>query len=92
MGTLAGLLAGVYGWLRHSAVEVSLVLGVTTGLAVLLTVLFGSYLAHVALNASDEGRTPSSTMLSVTTMVFGTAVYVGLAFAAGPIAAAMVGR
>ncbi len=92
MGLLAGLLAGVYGWLRHSTMEISLVLGVTTGLAVLLTVLFGSYLAHLALNATDKDHPVSSTSLTVATMVFGTAVYVGLAFAAGPLAAAMVGR
>jgi Mg2+ transporter MgtE len=91
MGVLSGLLAGVYGWLRHATPEISGAMGVTTGLAVLLTVVFGSFLAHLALKAGDNDRTVSSTVLSTATMVFGAIVYVALAVAAGPVTAKLIG-
>jgi len=91
MSLLAGSLAGLYGWLSHAPAEIALTLGATTAIAVLLTVVFGSFIAHAALHASDKGKSVSSTGLSVAAMLFGTVAFIGVAVAAGPIIVALTG-
>lgn len=54
-----------------------------TAAAVLVTVFVGSALGEAALKASDAGKTPPSSLLTLTAMVVGSAAYLGLAYALG---------
>ncbi|MGB4440936.1 MAG: CBS domain-containing protein [Coriobacteriia bacterium] len=61
-----------------------------TSVAVLITVLVGSALAELALRRSEAGKRVSGTALSVTSMVVGAAVYLGLSFWTGTLVLAGV--
>ncbi|MDI6843245.1 MAG: magnesium transporter [Anaerosomatales bacterium] len=54
-----------------------------TAAAVLVTVFVGSALGEAALKASDAGKTPPSSLLTLAAMVVGSAAYLGLAYALG---------
>jgi magnesium transporter len=88
LGVVAGLFAYAIGLAFYSGFEpYAVTFGLVTGLAVLITVVFGSFLADWALRLADADRNVSSTALSVVAMVFGTVVYLALTLAAAPILA-----
>ncbi len=88
LGLVAGLFAYAIALAMYSGLEpYAITFGIVTGLAVLLTVVFGSFLADWALKLADADRNVSATTLSVAAMLFGTLMYLGLTFAAAPILA-----
>jgi magnesium transporter len=88
LGVVAGLFAYAIGLAFYSGLEpYAITFGIVTGLAVLVTVVFGSFLADWALRLADADRNVSSTTLSVVAMVFATGIYLALTLAAAPILA-----
>jgi len=91
LGIATGLFAFAYGELRNfPGVWFSITFGLVTGLAVLLTVVFGSVLADAALRRSDENRRISGTALSSIVMLVAAAIYLGLALASSFLAPAII--
>jgi Mg/Co/Ni transporter MgtE len=92
LGAATGLLALAFVSVWMGAAELSPVtvgFAIATGLATLLTVLFGSLLADWAWRVSDSGRTVSGTTLSIVAMAFAVAIYLALTLAVTPLVIAL---
>ncbi len=80
----SGLLAfGIFYVAEDRFVMGAIPFGLATGIAVMLTVFAGTALGEFARQQGAAGRHVSGTGLAVTSMLFGTVVHLGLAFAAG---------
>jgi Mg2+ transporter MgtE len=84
LGVGSGLLGFAFVYIAQDGlVRAALPFGVATAIAVLLTVLAGTALGELARTRSEAGKRVSGTGLSIASMLIGTVVYLGLAFAAG---------
>jgi Mg2+ transporter MgtE len=90
IGLATGLVAGVMGLafvyiFMGEASPFEVPFAAATFVAAFATAVVGSLLGHLALRRGAEGRRVSGTGLSVTTMVVGTVIYFGIAYAAGAL-------
>ncbi|MDO8847024.1 MAG: magnesium transporter [Coriobacteriia bacterium] len=83
-GLVAAALAYAFIWLGYGGAALfAMPFGVATFSAMLLSVLVGTILGHLALKRSDEGKRVSGTALAVTAMIAAAAIYMAAAYLAG---------
>ncbi|HSK47658.1 MAG TPA: magnesium transporter [Coriobacteriia bacterium] len=89
LGIACGIFAAGYLQLAQRGInlETSIIFGVVTMLAILVTVVLSSVLADSALRRADKGRPISATGLSTTAMLLSVVVYLGLSYVGGIVAA-----
>jgi hypothetical protein len=92
LGVASASLGIGFAWLRYGEVApIVLAIGSVIGVAVFATVMIGSFLSDAAYRRQLKGRSVSSTALSLVSMLVSAAVLIALAYASGPILAALEG-
>ena len=85
LGLIVGLVAFAWVEIMGSGTERAAVFGVITGVSLLATVLFGALIGEVATRRAADEKPVSAALLSVSSMLFATACYLGLSLLGGAL-------